>query len=1464
MKTDSLTSRIQDTFNQLSAKPTNTITINDLTNLLAQFDSIPKSELNQRHNIKSLYTKCFDFVLLTLQKNTLIPDTELYESMLMYYSKRNMADKLEELWNDIEYLGIQPTIKMLHTVMNAHLSTSAQSKKVIAMYRQYFYELDMGDQELSLKSVSGKQSIAAPVFNDNGITLPSFTNPRTPSTQSSTRLLNPDTDTHVIVAKAYALQKEWLLAKEYWPIDERRMPVDILESILLATVEQREWSECIDLLRKQVRRYKVLISDDVTLKILSKITSRESSTEVFELFWKFVVMEKKSLNISEELNTDILNTFITRFRFYYDQITERGSLLKGIPKGYSEIVLDYFKRFDNDTFNKTIRSHYLNDLSQYISAPWVSYHSYVAFGIYILKEYESRGMINECWEFSHKWIQTLSQHEPDNTKLMALYELLLEYWESRKDGSKVRRLLKKSGELIPTTTIFKTRLQIFWADKLYDKMSQEYQTNVYRLITLPSEKPCQQPDAEILKMMGEMNLQRNRFRSAAYYMNLYSQHPNGGDIPEYMIVEFVLSLLKEHEWDKVWTLLKMCQDRGVKLDYSRRVSKLFNTCLELEKHDKAGIMAGLFDVIDSEKLELPDELVVLALSMVSKSPRHDNATVSILERFVNEPRFSLPSALVASNIARALCTTSRYDLIESKLLPLISVLSSKTNESESVWNDVISVLAYHGDVNFLIPVLENVFNQQPQSASSLLSSFILALVKSPTKLDSAITIYETFAQGKLALSQTVYHGLLSYYSSRDELDSVENVLKDMQTFDVPMTPISNYFMLSVKLRRGEWDSQSGLNTHGLELTQVAWNRIMKDGLDIILKKNASIVNLPASHTGKQALQQSATQFIDWFNAQPSTSLNIITHTTIMSFWTKAGLYDLAIKWFNEHVRNSKTKLDVQVYNVLIPAYAMTDPQPARQIESLLTRMRKDNLVPNFATYIGLLKVLIQRDDVQGALAMFVGLTRFGVAVEKVNLTALLNDVLNSLGKRGNNTDLKAMYEWVMGDSSSLVIGKAKTVISSTRPKTRIKLDAISVNILLFHLAKSGDHEYLERVFSRHIKSLSPDSTMFLHILNGYAQSGHYEFARQWYTRMIQYGLSPKINIYATLLSALNRHVDSIYNLSQQDKEWVMNEQNIWLQQMQTQGLSPDEYIYVILLSGASKLGDLPKAQTLWNEMTQRRIPKNIVAWTSYLDAYVRCGDKRWKMVLEELVSRTDVVPNQTTLLVVLDGCSNKYGTFSSEKVDIAAAESWMNRFQTQYGIALGHKELVTLMDIYQRGGYMTKFWNTWVRVWNEFLDRDGCFDLLRDKKGNIIGVECDSFAKGQTEWPVDIYSAYFAVTLDAVFQNVDANVANLFWKNVVLKLQDTYGVVRVNDNMVVTLIEGYLANGKVEDMRQVLKSMSFSNDDYMGMKLLSTIVTKLQKNKDVARELVAIVAERGIVSPEVVNAVKKRYYYVYE
>ncbi|PON78429.1 DYW domain containing protein [Parasponia andersonii] len=181
------------------------------------------------------------------------------------------------------------------------------------------------------------------------------------------------------------------------------------------------------------------------------------------------------------------------------------------------------------------------------------------------------------------------------------------------------------------------------------------------------------------------------------------------------------------------------------------------------------------------------------------------------------------------------------------------------------------------------------------------------------------------------------------------------------------------------------------------------------------------------------------------------------------------------------------------------------------------------------------------------------------------------------------------------------------------------------------------------------------------VISGYGQSGQFEEALAFFQEMLKANVRPTDSTMVSVLSACAQ--SGSLELGNWVRSWV-----------EGHGLGSNLRVVNALIDMYSKCEKLDRARDLFDGLKQR----NVVSWNVMIGGYTQMSNYKEALALFHLMLRSDIVPNDVTLLGVLPACAH-LGALDLGK--------WIHAYIDKNFRSLNNNSLWTcLIDMYAKCG----------------------------------------------------------------------------------------------------------------------------------------------------------------------------------
>ncbi|KAM6580252.1 hypothetical protein CsatA_004026 [Cannabis sativa] len=188
-----------------------------------------------------------------------------------------------------------------------------------------------------------------------------------------------------------------------------------------------------------------------------------------------------------------------------------------------------------------------------------------------------------------------------------------------------------------------------------------------------------------------------------------------------------------------------------------------------------------------------------------------------------------------------------------------------------------------------------------------------------------------------------------------------------------------------------------------------------------------------------------------------------------------------------------------------------------------------------------------------------------------------------------------------------------------------------------------------------------DAVSWNAMISGYGHSGRFGEALLFFKEMLKANVKPNESTIVTVLSSCAQ--SGSLELGNWVRSWV-----------EDHDLGSNLRVVNALIDMYSKCGNLDKARDLFNGLNQ----KNVVSWNAMIGGYTQMSNYKEALSLFRVMLRSDIEPNDVTLLCVLPACAH-LGALDLGK--------WIHSYIDKNFLTYTNKSLCTsLIDMYAKCG----------------------------------------------------------------------------------------------------------------------------------------------------------------------------------
>lgn len=422
-------------------------------------------------------------------------------------------------------------------------------------------------------------------------------------------------------------------------------------------------------------------------------------------------------------------------------------------------------------------------------------------------------------------------------------------------------------------------------------------------------------------------------------------------------------------------------------------------------------------------------------------------------------------------------------------------------------------------------------------------------------------------------------------------------------------------------------------------------------------------------------------------------LDFFVGNTLIDMYSKCGSLEDAHKVFGRlHVQ------DVVTWNALIAGY--TNHEYGQYALSLFHQMHLEHMEPNVVTFVCILKACSSIADFEQGKQIHAYINGSGLESKSVISNALLDmyskcgslDDARRIFNRSPQRDVLAWNALIAGYvrheqgavalqlfqqmqqegmepdhitfvyalkvCSSLSALEQGKHIHSHNIESGFEMEIFIGNALICMYAGCKNIEEAQRVFDRmQMRDVISWSTL----MTGYVQHGHLQEALQLFQNMQQEGVEPDQAAFVCIFKACS-------SLAALEQGKSLHAHALH------KGFESDLYVSTTLIDMYGKCGSLEDAHTVFE-----RLPKqNVVTWNAMIAAYVENTECRLAFQHFEDMKRAGLKPNDVTFICLLSACSHM--GVSDEGI------SHFTSMRDDHGIIPGLKHYDCMVDILGHAG----------------------------------------------------------------------------------------------------------------------------------------------------------------------------------
>lgn len=319
--------------------------------------------------------------------------------------------------------------------------------------------------------------------------------------------------------------------------------------------------------------------------------------------------------------------------------------------------------------------------------------------------------------------------------------------------------------------------------------------------------------------------------------------------------------------------------------------------------------------------------------------------------------------------------------------------------------------------------------------------------------------------------------------------------------------------------------------------------------------------------------------------------NIFIGTTLVNMYAQCGsMEDARLVFDNMLERNLFT------WNIMIAACCKHGYSEAAF--ELFWQMQKGGLKPDEYNFVSILKACANIGNLEQGKEIHALMSR-----SKINPNVMMgNAVINMYAKCGSMKFAREMFD------------------------NLAERDTVTWTVMITGYINHGDPEEAMRLFKQmKCADVKPDEVTFLSMVKVCADLGHLEQAKKIHSDIKKSGIKLNICMSNALIDmyskcgSLNDAWHVFHLISNRDvvtwnamiagltKHGYCEEVFKLFQQMELEGVHPDQVTFVSVLNACATLGDLEKGKQIHSDMARTVIKPNIFVKNALIDMYAKCG-----------------------------------------------------------------------------------------------------------------------------------------------------------------------------------------------------------------------------------------------------------------
>ncbi|KAH9619260.1 hypothetical protein KSS87_008119 [Heliosperma pusillum] len=324
---------------------------------------------------------------------------------------------------------------------------------------------------------------------------------------------------------------------------------------------------------------------------------------------------------------------------------------------------------------------------------------------------------------------------------------------------------------------------------------------------------------------------------------------------------------------------------------------------------------------------------------------------------------------------------------------------------------------------------------------------------------------------------------------------------------------------------------------------------------------------------------------------------------LINAYYKAGFAEKAVECFGK-MKDFDCKPDVFTFNAIL--YVLVEKDVLLLALAVYTQMLKFNCAPTVATFSILIHGLCKSGKIQDALSLFDEMTHSGISPNTITYTIVLlglcqakrpSEAIDLLNKMTRKRCLPDTITWDALIAGFCKMGKVDEALSLSKvlETQGYVLWIKGYSCLIDGLFRVGRFEEAKNWFDKLLQeNITPDLVLYTIMINGFCKAGKLEDACKMFQELTDKGIVPDTQCYNMLIKGFC------------DAGLLKAACSLKLE-ISNNDCFPDTNTYTILISGMCRKGLVREAKQIFDEMEEQGCLPSVVTFNALIDGLCKVG-----------------------------------------------------------------------------------------------------------------------------------------------------------------------------------------------------------------------------------------------------------------